>query len=383
MREADDLYNQLHAIDVDVFSNYDNFLREYCTQVRNQYGPTNIALKKNVRVIIEEEPAPRPPMPELPKPPTPPDFNALLLNNPNLDVEIVINEYQEALAEWRISLSQAERDLSTYKQLYYSHKNYVPRPSSRYEYVPINDERALGKYMFGRSYEEVGLELPRLIENKRIIALNPEREREYKEMRQLWSSTIKSDPDFIINAANSMKAMHLLRMLASCDTKMEACFDIVEETPGPHLIYTVYDASSAEPLYALLNAKLRATHGENAVQCITGTRYPGSLGASKRSQILTNPETEIAVCTMSSVGKGLNLQRYNTVIFYEGDWTPGIMYQALTRVHRARKEADTRTSPVLAYYLLSKGTIDEGIHAKRNSRTNAAKDILKVELSRA
>jgi SNF2 family DNA or RNA helicase len=322
-------------------------------------------------------------MPELPKPPTAPDLNKLLTNNPNLDIEQIIEDYQQALATWRTLLGKAERDLYEYKLKYQEHKNYVPRPNIRREYVPINDERALGKYMFGRSYEEVGLELPRLIENKRIVTLNPEREREYKEMRLAWASHIKSDPDFIINAANSMKAMHLLRMLASCDTKMEACFDIIEETPGPHLIYTVYDASSAEPLYALLNAKLRHTLGENAVQCITGTRYPGSIGASKRSSILTAPTTDIAVCTMSSVGKGLNLQRFNTVIFYEGDWTPGIMYQALTRVHRARKEADTRQTPVLAYYLLSKGTIDEGIHAKRNSRTNAAKDILKIELSRA
>lgn len=370
MREADDLYNQLHVLDPVKFPSFTSFCETYTHTTYSRFGPTSSSLKKNITVYVDEPPPPQPPRPT---PPTPPVFPTLSLDGDN---DLAIRKYEQDLDIYRKLLAKAQQDIYQYQIQLQDH--LTPKlPQRKRVTVPIMDpEHGLGRYMMGRTYEEVGLQLPPLVENKLVVELEPERRKMYDEMRDYWATTIKGDPDYLVNASNTMKAMHTLRMLAASNNKIKACVDLITSSPGPHLIYTYYDKSSAKLIYDLIK--------QAAPDLLPYTKYlSGHQSATERADIAYDDNTTILIATMQSIGQGLNLQRFRTVIFFEGDWTPGAMHQRITRVWRLRKDSDpNKHEPVLAYYILSKDTIDEKIHAKRNARTNSAREILKVELSR-
>lgn len=375
MREANDLFHQLHILDRYKFASYEEFLRDYTTTNYGRWGATDCKLKDYITVFKEEPAPPPPPKPAIPIPPT---FPTLTLNpNSPEDNDVAIQNYERALSEYRRLTARAEQELYQYKSALAEHRRpQVPRKVRLT--VPVMDPvNGLGKYMMGRTYEDVGLELPPLLENVRKIDLEPERRKAYDEMRTMWAMTVKGSPDFIVSASNTMKVMHNLRMLSASNNKIKAAVELLDETPGPHLIYTAYDRTGATLIYDLLRNLKPELYRHTAL--ITGSTPP-----NQRLAIVNDPDITCVIGTMSSIGEGLNLQRFRTVEFFEGDWTPGAMHQRLTRVWRLRHDNDpAKNEPVLCYYLLSKNTIDEQIHNVRNARTTSARNILKVELSRA
>jgi SWI/SNF-related matrix-associated actin-dependent regulator 1 of chromatin subfamily A len=62
------------------------------------------------------------------------------------------------------------------------------------------------------------------------------------------------------------------------------------------------------------------------------------------------------VLTMGVGGLGLNLQCSSLAIFHDIDWVPNNVYQAEDRLHRIGQ-----TEPVMIYYIVSKGSVDDKI----------------------
>ena len=67
-------------------------------------------------------------------------------------------------------------------------------------------------------------------------------------------------------------------------------------------------------------------------------------------------KTNMMIAGLRAGSLGINLTTAHNVLFAELDWTPAIHWQAEDRLHRIGQQ-----SPVFAYYLIGKGTLDEKI----------------------
>jgi len=69
-----------------------------------------------------------------------------------------------------------------------------------------------------------------------------------------------------------------------------------------------------------------------------------------------DPEVEVAVCSLTAAGVGLNLHAASNVVLAELSWTAAEQGQAIDRVHRIGQD-----EPVTAWRILAAGTIDSKI----------------------
>lgn len=264
----------------------------------------------------------------------------------------------------------------------------------------------LAPYMMGRNYHEIGLELPPIIpplnSPSAIVAtpLPSSIRKIYDDMKTFWAHAMVN-PDGtqtpVLTADNAMKVMHLLRALTNCTEKRQSLITYLADDPGPYLIGCFYRRS-----VSTLCADLRQA-GYNPIE-ITGD-VPADIRPTV-AKSAHNPK-DVVVATMPSISEGVDLSHLNTVYFYEEDFTPGKMYQFMSRVRRHREPTitlDTTTTttnkptldnpfadqslhitdpnqtPVICRYFHALKTIDERIHAVQSNRAVSIKDIIKVEL---
>jgi SWI/SNF-related matrix-associated actin-dependent regulator 1 of chromatin subfamily A len=91
------------------------------------------------------------------------------------------------------------------------------------------------------------------------------------------------------------------------------------------------------------------------------SRIRGSDSDRERQRsvdLFTNGYTDVFLAPIRSAGVGLNLQRSSDVLCLERLWTPSLMNQAESRVHRIGQKRD-----VTVTYLDAVGTVDEHIAA--------------------
>jgi len=215
--------------------------------------------------------------------------------------------------------------------------------------------RVLSRYMLGRTYQDVGMELPPLIENKVSIPMSPARVALYKKVRDGFNM-FENDLDL-----NPLEVIRHLRMLTHCDEKTSALVDLLEDA-GPSVIFTWYRDVALSLSDAL------------GVPCIAG-----HIPASDRPSIAKSASSHI-VCTIASMSEGVDLSRYSTVIFYEGHMSPGTVEQAQCRVHRYGS-----VEPVRTFHMLMTGpikTIDEIIFQSLSDRELSIREIMLRALGR-
>lgn len=203
-------------------------------------------------------------------------------------------------------------------------------------------------YGLGRTYQDVALELPRLIKNDLPIIPNREFMQKYNEVKFQFKYNERD-----INSL--MEAMQILRRM-TCGIKLELALELVEDIPQA-VIYTWYKAT-AKAIASLLN-----------IPCITG-----EVPAEDRKTIAQ--AQGLVVATMASLSEGVDLSHLNNVIFYESDWSPARMHQALSRVRRHRDSVE----PVKATFIYVKGTIDEIVHQAVNHRNVTIREVMKKAL---
>lgn len=297
VREANDLYWQLHIVDPFVFHRYDIFLNKYCWFNYGSWGYTDVMLHKGA---------------------------------------------SDSLKQW----------------------------------------------LWGRSYLDIGLELPPLIDYVHPIPLSAARSKAYNDMRNYWYIQLKEEG---VSANSSMEAMHMLRHITACPEKAQPLTEYMQDDPGPYLVACFYRASAS-----FLASAIKAANPTFEVTVITG-ETPADLRrelAIKSSQT----KTSVIVATIPSISEGVDLSHCNTVYFFEEDWTPGKHYQFLSRVRRHRENSaglgvtitednhllvdqDPNDRPIIVRYFHADRTIDQRIHAVRDNRAANAKDIIKLELA--
>lgn len=91
-------------------------------------------------------------------------------------------------------------------------------------------------------------------------------------------------------------------------------------------------------------------------------RIDGSTASHKREEYVDrfrgDSSVQVALLSITACATGLNLQCCSTVVFAELHWTPGVLLQAESRVHRIGQRHF-----VNVHYLIAPGTLDESMYA--------------------
>ena len=208
----------------------------------------------------------------------------------------------------------------------------------------------LSQYMIQRSYKEVGMQLPAMIEQLVRIKFKPDRLSEYQN--------VKNEYRYLnITLDSAIQVLQVLRHLTICREKIDTTVSLIQDINVPTVIYTWYKESAR-----ILAMELKA-------DLVTGDMTP-----NERVKVARN--SKLVVATIASMSEGVDLSHMRAVVFFEEDWTPGVMYQALSRVRRHSQNPET----VLVYYITMHGSVDESIHKMITRRVSSTKEILKEAL---
>lgn len=216
-------------------------------------------------------------------------------------------------------------------------------------------KKLLQEFMLGRTYKEVGMYLPDMIEQKVIVKMPPEVVTLYNRIKATYEIE-----ELEMDIASQMEAMQTLRYVTA-EMKKTIVQQIVEDLNGQGvLVYSWYKHSA-----------------EDLAEELGGTLITGDVHYSERAKVAR--EGGAIICgTIGSLSEGVDLSHLRAVVFFEEDWTPGSMYQALSRVRRFSKTGERE--PVLVYYVMCEGTIDVHIHNVVGSRDVTIKQILRKAL---
>lgn len=243
----------------------------------------------------------------------------------------------------------------------------------------------LRPWLWGRTYKDIGLELPPIIQYTHTPSLSQQRWQAYSDMRNYWYIQLAEEG---VTANSSMEAMHMLRHLTACPEKAEPLTEYMQDDPGPYLIACSYRASAN-----FLAGQIRAAHPTSEVTVITG-----EVPADDRRELAiraSQTHNSVLVVTIPSISEGVDLSHCNTVYCFEEEWTPGRMHQFLSRVRRHRNDTGAVTitednhlrieesaneRPIIVRYFHAEKTIDQRIHAVQSNRAANAKDVIKLEL---
>lgn len=244
-------------------------------------------------------------------------------------------------------------DPRTFSSFYKFVDDYVITDGSTYGVHALKPRIAFkrdvySKYVIERSYADVGEQLPRQITNSIAVRASPEFMAEYHKVR---STFVYNERD--LNSL--MEAMQVMRRMTS-QPKLEAALEILQDDPQG-IIYTWY-RDTAEVLAHLLKCPF----------------IHGGIDAKLRGTIAK--ECKLVVASMSSLSEGADLSHLNHVIFFEGDYVPSRIYQALSRVRRLRPGSE----PVRVTYIYVRGTIDERVYNAAKQRNASIQSVMREEL---
>lgn len=220
----------------------------------------------------------------------------------------------------------------------------------------------LSEHMLIRTYEDVGRQLPPLVERAVTFELPAALRKEYARLKRDWQ--LLGEP---IESVGSV--YYLLRQLTMCHVKLETVSAIVDTIPSdPVLVYTWY-LESAHTLAAHFK---RGQPTETPVLLITGETPP-----TERARMLADQKRtgypRIIVATISALQEGQNMEHIRHMVYAEETYVKGEHTQTLARTRRDRGDSyqEGIQPPVNVYYVRARRTVDEHIPYIRDSRGNA------------
>jgi superfamily II DNA or RNA helicase len=226
----------------------------------------------------------------------------------------------------------------------------------------------IAELAIGRTYKEVGLYLPPIIEKVVKVPWHPDLKKAYLQIKQ--NLIIQTQNGFSMTI-DPGAALHALRMMTANPEKIEGVRNIIADIPddGNPIIVFCWYRSTAEVLEAEFNPP-----GLGGAVEITG-----AYNQKERLRRATALDTRVKCVTMASMSEGVDWSKASTVIFFEEDYTPGKIYQALSRVRRHSTTGE-RTDPILVYYVHVKDSVDEAVHTAVTERQADIRAILRRAL---
>jgi SNF2 family DNA or RNA helicase len=230
-----------------------------------------------------------------------------------------------------------------------------------------------------RTKQAVAPELPPRIEERRDCELTA-------EQRQLYVAELQRSRTLLaqLGAAPGGLARNKITILAALTRLRQICchpalaggratlgsgkFDALFEVLEPILAegHKVLVFSQFVQCLKLLGAELRERR----------VRYHQLTGQTiKRGQVVeafqNDPEPCVFLISLKAGGTGLNLTAASYVVLFDPWWNPAVEAQAIDRTHRIGQD---RT--VIAYRLLTRGTIEEKIWELQQRKVALVRDVL-------
>ena len=133
-------------------------------------------------------------------------------------------------------------------------------------------------------------------------------------------------------------------------------------------------AESGVPFLVFCYHKELMTRLENTLSNYSYFRIDGNTPTAKRQEMVNefqDGQYQVAILSLLAASTGITLTRASMVVFAEMYWTPGVMLQAEDRVHRIgqKNACDIK-------YLITRGTLDEYLFKKLNSKLSTLDNIL-------
>lgn len=254
-------------------------------------------------------------------------------------------------------------------------------------------EHIMGILRLGRSYKTAGRQLPQSIPNYIKVVMPPELKNHYDEIASYWYSQLEDEEseDGMVAFENFSQILNALRLLARWPGKYEAAADIIETALHGRSLANAKTADDVlNPTPASKGRVLvfgwfhdtvntAAAYFNEHIDGCHAVAITGDVKIADRRPIALNKANNVICATIATLTEGIDLSDCHTVIFLEEHYTPGSMHQALGRAVRERNR-ESNEAPTLVYYIHSKGTIDEAIHAIASRRAGTIRDVLRQAL---
>lgn len=226
-------------------------------------------------------------------------------------------------------------------------------------YDPDAFHAMLSQHMTRRLPHEVGLEFPAEKPTEIWVDMTSSIAKTYAKAKDSWRIEHEDLPKakYILSGG---ALVHELRALTGFppgkdNPKAKVVKEILADKANKHVaVYCWYKKSSN-----VLLAQVAKTRPKFLVT--------GSIPASKRDDIVQEWRKSgngVMVATLGALTEGANLQFCNHVIFYEEDWLPKTMEQALGRFIRRNSDFDE----VYTWYLRVAKSVDKGVWRVQSKR---------------
>ncbi len=230
-----------------------------------------------------------------------------------------------------------------------------------------------------RTKAAVAPELPPRIEERLDCELTTAQRQLYlaelKKSRTLLARITEAPDHFNRERLNILAALTRLRQICCHPALAGGRADL--ESGKFTALFELLDPLLAEGHKVLLFSQF--------VQCLTllrtalqarGVKYHQLTGATtKRERVVTafqdDPEPCVFLISLRAGGTGLNLTAASYVVLFDPWWNPAVEAQAIDRTHRIGQD-----HTVIAYRMLTRGTIEERIWELQQRKAALARDVL-------
>jgi len=236
--------------------------------------------------------------------------------------------------------------------------------------------------MLRRLKREVAPDLPERIEERRDCELT-------RGQRQLYLDELRRGRELVLRMAADPESLsaNKLSILTALTRMRQVCCHPALAGGAPGLGSGKFDA-----FFELLEPLLAEGHKvlvfSQFVECLklladelTRRELPYHVltgQTTRREQVVAAFQTDERACafliSLKAGGTGLNLTAASYVVLFDPWWNPAVEAQAIDRTHRIGQD---RT--VIAYRMLTEGTIEERIWELQQKKAALVKDVLGEE----
>jgi superfamily II DNA or RNA helicase len=237
----------------------------------------------------------------------------------------------------------------SYNAFIQEHCKYITTPWA----IKVVGERPslralLREYSLARTYEDVGKQLPPIIEDTIEVRFSPAQQKAYDTLKKEWRFEH-------IPAESVGERIALLRRMTLTEQKVDALTKLLEP-PMPTIIFTSY-IETCETLASKLGATM--VHG----------------GIDAKQRVTLAKQSQLVVANIPSLKAGIDLSHMRRIIYFEDDPTYGAMKQTRGRVQRGDSQ-----ETILVYHLHIRRSVDMALHRLSGRRGVKAQDILREAL---
>ena len=228
----------------------------------------------------------------------------------------------------------------------------------------------VGPRLLQRSAEEIGLQLPDLVENTIVVQLTAAERKAYDELtRRAWTRVEGTLVQVENEAAKTTRQQQLVGEWGQLTDE--------ETTPGAKVQAAVAQAQDlVESGEAVLIVAQHHATVERIADLVGGTYLHGGVKPGEQSAVLANFKeggSKVLCATIGMVGEGVDglQERCRHLILVDRPWNPGGVDQVIGRLRRSGATAST----VYVHHVWAENTVDVRVDAVLESKATEIQSV--------